>query len=281
MAEYKFPQVDFSIIGDLPQTMEEARLRGVRRSLGDINANTPQGLQEAGSRLVAGGDLEGGIKLINAGTALKSANQRGLSDLLNLELYKKLGGIKTQEGTGIGGYVPPASPDETPPVATPPPSGNIAPPAAPWPGRPGASLPPPQTVAMAPLSPEDTRISPALAPPPPVPPQATALAQAGQSPFVPAPAPEQSPPEPSPPTGLPPTVQGFNPAFTVEQPRPPGAAAPSAPPAGAPTTTLTAPRGVTSSLEDPAALRAEMDKTFNRAAAEGAANKGRVSPATM
>ena len=152
MAEYKFPQVDFSIIGDLPQTMEEARLRGVRRSLGDINANTPQGLQEAGSRLVAGGDLEGGIKLINAGTALKSANQRGLSDLLNLELYKKLGGIKTQEGTGIGGYVPPASPDETPPVATPPPSGNIAPPAAPWPadsiggpqrrGRPRRDRPP-------------------------------------------------------------------------------------------------------------------------------------------
>lgn len=138
--DYNFPRVDFGILGDLPATAEEGRLRAARQSLGDMQLQTPQQISAAAERAFQLGDIETGTKLaqiasqrITANAAMLGAQQRGMDLQLLLNYYGKnpnrpavpvAGGEAPGASTTIELPPPPPRP-ETP--AAPGPQGALTP----------------------------------------------------------------------------------------------------------------------------------------------------------
>src|SRR5215831_10086417 len=230
---FSFPNVDFSWLGGLPERSEEARIRGLRQSLGDLGGASPGDLESAGGRLISGGDIEGGSKLIALANQRRGVDARAVDQ----EAYAKwLETYGRSLGAPRGATPDVAGPD---PLITPPrpPGGDvIAPPVAPpaavpappaWPTNPPVlNFPGPRAEipSVLPPVPDEGRISTALAPPPVLPPGLPQVAAAGpmvQSPIVPAPA----PPEPAPPAYTPGELPpGFDPRFSPAPPIAPPAA---------------------------------------------------------
>lgn len=158
---YDFPEVSFDWLGKLPAAYDEGRTRGLRRSLSDLDYKNPQDLERAASRLIAGGDLEGGLKLINMANQRRQVDVRESVERQFLQyipgIRRALGiGEQTTPGSG-GGALPPGLGGGTGNEVFPPPPGgapgNIAPAPGGIPtGRPPA-LPPGADLGGSPQSP--------------------------------------------------------------------------------------------------------------------------------
>jgi hypothetical protein len=209
MAE-RFPNVSFDWLGELPGIAEAARTRGARReTLASLRGGSADDLIAAGSRLMAAGDLEGGLKLVAEGRQRKAIDLRASYET---EYLKQLPGIQGLFGAKPPAAAPPAGEGTvyTPPAAAPDiwsgPQGTL-------PGRQSAVEPTQQSPTEAVLAAAQGQrrpVGPQLAGPlptaePPAPPGlAPSTVQGAQ---VPAP-----PPLPAAPRGPRPVLPGLDPA---------------------------------------------------------------------
>ena len=179
----QFPQVNFQSLGDLPGMAEEARLRQLRQSLGNVDVSgsaseVAQKLTAAGGRLLRGGDLEGAMKLFEQGRKIEESASYGpiqqayIKKALGLEPTPLPMPTPATGETPLGAVAPSAPPAAPGSNLFPPPgAGTIIPPGT-IPG-PQSALPPSPTEAlinqaqagMAPPEPPPTQ----LAGPPPSP----------------------------------------------------------------------------------------------------------------
>lgn len=212
VAAYRFPVIDFSSLGDLPQVYEEASMRaGRKNALAGLDSSNSASLERTGAALLRAGDIDGATKLFNIVQQRNSLAQRGSND----EFYNKtILPLIMERMKGGGGGAPATAPT---PSYSPPTQDEPAPAPGglkPWPVS--QAEPPLAAVGAAPLEPpamrvDEAQISPVLAPKPSPGPEPQ-VAQAGpmvQSPLVP----QASPAKPAPVPGQPPV--GFDPRLSV------------------------------------------------------------------
>jgi len=147
---YKFPNVSFDWLGDLPQLSEEARGRATRQELADLDMSTPAGMRKAADKLWKSGNLqnmEAAQRLYSSALGREQLHQKGEADRQYGEWLKTYrSGAAATPGTAPG-----AAPAPTVDIPLPPPPAQA--PAVNWGGQGavpgGPPLPPPAAPAPA------------------------------------------------------------------------------------------------------------------------------------
>lgn len=218
---YKFPNVSFDWLGDLPGIAEESRLRTARsEALADLNASDPKSLRDAANKLTKTGglkEMEMSLRLHQAALGREQLAQKSATDAnwakIAPSIYQQLaprggGAPGSSESTfdPLAGNIPEAAPSipwGPNPLAVPPGPQSAAPPQAPMP-----------PVAAAPPGPSEQILAAAESPQGPAP-MGPQMAQAGPGPgpAMPSPAGQSA--------GPPSWLQGAQAQpMTVPQPKP-------------------------------------------------------------
>lgn len=247
----RFPSVDFSWLGNLPDTYEQAKGQAdLKRTLADLNTSDPAALRKAGNEAMKVGTaagIETGIRLHNLAQARETLSQKSVADQAYANWIKNV--------YGKGGTVPPGA---AAPGAAAADTIDIPVPAAaapsPFPPPPSTSQGTGQLPVQSPvsqpgpqgaLSPSDQTIATAQA----------AMAAPAQGAMVTPPGPQLAGPMPTPeaPPGPPPLSPSTVAGAQIQAP----------PAAAPPPTSLTTPQTTPMAASPEAAARTEAIQASN------------------